>query len=448
MKARFNQSEFSKLHFQRAKPAQPANRQPTEETNMTTRENSIVFKPGRIGNIELKNRLVRSATYENAANQDGTVSEKLIEIYRNLAQGGVGLIVTGIAGTYPKALAPHLMMGIYDDAFIPGLKKIPQAVKESDEDCKVMIQLHHPGRQVSDPEAASKVASYLPQAYLAYVERHPEIMEGQEEPAHKIEPVAPSAVFDSFFERTPPALTPAEIDDIIETYAEGIRRAREAGFDGVQLHAAHGWLLSSFLSPHTNQREDAYGGSTENRARIITDIYKRARKKVGDDYPVLINLNTTDFLSEGLKIEDALKVAMLLDKLGFAAIETSGGMWEALTRSQEDLGWPPVFLPESWTKINSIDKEAYFLPAAKAFKEKIDIPVILVGGIKSFSKIEEILESGGSDFVSMSRPLIRQPDLPNLWLSGTGKNTADCVSCNGCMPAGSEPLRCRAFQGS
>jgi 2,4-dienoyl-CoA reductase-like NADH-dependent reductase (Old Yellow Enzyme family) len=411
---------------------------------MTNRENSIVFKPGRIGNVELKNRLVRSATYENAANEDATVSEKLIEIYRELAKGGVGLIVTGIAGTYSKALAPHRMMGIYDDAFVPGLKKITQAVKEADRDCRVMIQLHHPGRQIRDPDAALKLGSYFPQAFLAYLERHPEIMKGQKEPAHKIEPVAPSAVFDSFFKRTPPALTLEEIDDIIEAYAEGIRRAREAGFDGVQLHAAHGWLLSSFLSPHTNKREDQYGGSTENRARIIADIYKRARKKVGDNFPILIKMNTTDFLPDGLDINESLEIAMLLDKLGLAAVETSGGMWEALTRGQEELGWPPVFLPESWTKINSVDKEAYFLPAARAIKEKINIPVILVGGIKSFNKIEEILESGSSDFVSMSRPLIRQPDLPNLWLSGTGKNTAECVSCNACIPAGSEPLKCRA----
>jgi 2,4-dienoyl-CoA reductase-like NADH-dependent reductase (Old Yellow Enzyme family) len=413
---------------------------------MTTRENSIVFKPGRIGNIELKNRLVRSATYENAANEDGTVSEKLIEIYRELAGGGVGLIITGIAGTYTKALAPHRMMGIYDDAFVPGLKKITQAVKAADRDCRVMIQLHHPGRQVRDYQAPSRLLSYLPKAFLAYLERHPELIQDQEEPGREIEPVAPSAVFDSFFERTPPALTLEEIDAIIDAYAEGIRRAREAGFDGVQLHAAHGWLLSSFLSPHTNQREDQYGGSTENRTRIITEIYERAGKKVGDDFPILIKMNTTDFLPQGLNIEEALKVANVLNKIGFAAIETSGGMWEALTRSQEDLGWPPVFLPESWTKINSIDKEAYFLPAARAFKEKVDIPVILVGGIKSFSKIEEILESGSSDFVSMSRPLIRQPDLPNLWLSGTGKDTAECVSCNGCIPAGSEPLKCRAAQ--
>ena len=415
---------------------------------MTTRKDSIVFKSGRIGNVELKNRLVRSATYENSANEDGTVSEKLVEIYRELADGGAGLIVTGIAGTYPKALAPHRMMGIYDDAFIPGLKKIPQAVREADRDCRVMIQLHHPGRQVTDPEAASKFVSFLPQAFLAYLERHPEIMQGQAEPAHIIEPVAPSAVFDSFFERTPPALTLEEIDDIIDAYAEGIRRAREAGFDGVQLHAAHGWLLSSFLSPHTNQREDHYGGSTENRVRIIADIYERARKKVGDDYPILIKMNTTDFLIDGLDINESIEVALILEKLGFAAIETSGGMWEALTRGQDDLGWPPVFLPESRTKINSVDKEAYFLPAAKAFKEKIDIPVILVGGIKSFSKIEKIIESGNSDFVSMSRPLIRQPDLPNLWLSGTGKDTAECVSCNGCIPAGFEPLKCRAVHGS
>jgi len=415
---------------------------------MSNRKNSIVFKPGQIGNIELKNRLVRSATYENAANEDGTVSEKLVEIYRDLSRGGVGLIVTGATGTYPKALFPHLMMGIYDDRFIPGLKKIPQAVKAADERCKIMLQLHHPGRQVRDSKTQKKIVSYRPEALQVYLSKHPEILKNVKEPDHTIEPVAPSAVFDPLFERTPQALTLEKIDDIIEAYAEGARRAREAGFDGVQVHAAHGWLLSSFISPHTNQRQDIYGGSTENRARIITDIYNRARKKVGQDYPFIMKMNTTDCLDTGLDIKEVLKLAELLEKTGFAAIETSGGMWECLTRSRKDLGFPPVFIPEARTKINSPDQEAYFLPAAQALKKKIDIPIILVGGNKSFSKIEEILESGGSDFVSMSRPLVRQPDLPNLWLSGKGKDNVECIFCNGCLPAGSEPLTCTAVKGS
>ena len=145
-----------------------------------------------------------------------------------------------------------------------------------------------------------------------------------------------------------------------------------------------------------------------------------------------------------MDIKEATKAAEIMEKIGFAAIETSGGMWEAVTRGHEELGWPPVILPEARTEIRTKDQEAYFLPAAKALKETIDCPIMLVGGLKSFDRIEHILESGSADFVSLSRPLIRQPDLPNLWLSGTGPNRADCISCNACLAIGAEPIRCRA----
>jgi 2,4-dienoyl-CoA reductase-like NADH-dependent reductase (Old Yellow Enzyme family) len=258
-----------------------------------------------------------------------------------------------------------------------------------------------------------------------------------------VEPTAPSAVYDAIFDRTPRALTVEEIEEIIESFAEGVRRAQEAGFDGVQLHAAHGYLLSSFLSPRTNRREDQYGGSIENRTRIIKGIYQRARRKVGDRFPILIKMNTTDFLPGGMDLNEAVRVAKMLSEVGFAAIETSGGMWEALTRKKEELGWLPVLLPESRTGIKDQDQEAYFLPGAKALKEKTNATVILVGGLKSFSKIEEVLTSKGADFVSVSRPLIRQPDLPILWQSGEGPDKAECISCNACLPTGSARLACR-----
>jgi len=414
---------------------------------MKTRGNSIVFSPGRISNMELKNRLVRSATYENAATEKGEVSDTLVGLYETLARGGVGMIITGIVGVYPKALAPPLMMGIYDDSFIPGLKKIPRVVRDADSDCKVIIQLHHPGRQVIDPEEIAKFLPYLPQAFISYIQRHPEIMQSQEELPHVVEPTAPSPVFDASFERTPRALTAEEIDEIINAYAEGICRGQEAEFDGVQIHCAHGYLLSSFLSPRTNKREDRYGGSTENRTRIVKHIYERARKKVGEDFPILIKMNTTDFLPDGIDLEEAIRIGEILSGIGFDGIETSGGMWEAVTRSQEELGWLPVILPESRTGIKTKDQEAYFLPGAKALKAQTNTTIILVGGLRSFDKIENILESGNSDFVSLSRPLIRQPDLPNLWFSGSGKNRAECISCNACLPIGTKPLKCRAKKG-
>jgi 2,4-dienoyl-CoA reductase-like NADH-dependent reductase (Old Yellow Enzyme family) len=411
---------------------------------MIQRKESIVFRPGRIGNIELKNRLVRSATYDNAATAEGRATEKMIEIYRTLARGGIGLIITGIVGVYKKAVAPHLILGNYDDSYIPELKKISQAVHEADGDCKIMAQLHHPGRQVIHPEDLMKFLPYLPKVYMSYIEQHPEALQSQDQPTKRIEPTAPSAVYDNLFDRTPRELAIKEINEIIDAYVEGIRRVQEAGFDGVQLHAAHGYLLSSFLSPHTNKRDDQYGGSAENRTRIIAEIYKRSRKKVGENFPIIIKFNTMDFLPDGIDIVEAAKVGKILSKIGFDAIETSGGMWEALTHVQEQMGWTPVLLPESRTEIRSKDQEGYFLAGATALKDEINNPIILVGGLRSFDKIEEILESGNADFISLSRPLIRQPDLPNLWLSGSGKNKAECISCNGCLPIGAEVTRCRA----
>jgi len=411
---------------------------------MFIRKNSIVFTPSRIGQLDIKNRLVRSATYENAATINGEVSDFLVDLYRTLAKGGVGLIITGIAGVCSKARPRHFLVRADDDSFIPGLKRIPEAVRTVAPDCKVMLQLYHPGRQVVNPDDASKLLPFRPPALTAYIQKHPEILAPPEETPHVPEPVAPSAVYDAIFDRTPRALARYEIDEIIEDFAESVRRAQEAGFDGVQLHAAHGWLLSLFLSPRTNQRNDQYGGSTENRMRIVKDIYQSARKKVGDRFPIQIKINTTEFLPGGTDLNETVSLGKLLSEAGFAAIEASGGMWESLTRNQEELGWAPVLLPESRTGIKTQDQEAYFLPGAKALKEMTNATVILVGGLRSFSKIEEVLNTKAADFVSMSRPLIRQPDLPNLWRSGEGQDKAECISCNACLPVGSARLACRA----
>ncbi len=154
-------------------------------------------------------------------------------------------------------------------------------------------------------------------------------------------------------------------------------------------------------------------------------------------------MNTTDFLLDGMDLAEAIRVGRALSKVGFAAIEASGGMWEAATRKQEELGWPPVILPEARTGIKTQEQEAYFLQGAKALKEQTETTIILVGGLRSFSKIEEVLTSKVADFVSISRPLIRQPNLPNLWRSEEGPDKAECVSCNACLPIGSVRIACR-----
>jgi len=287
---------------------------------METRENSIVFKPGKIGNIELKNRLVRSATFESAASGNGEVTEDLVGIHRVLAEGGVGLIITGIMGVAEKAITPG-QARIDDDSFINGLKKIPEAVRRVGNDCKIIVQLNHPGRQIPDPEKRELFIKYLPPAWIKLMSEQPPAGETSQEPHPEIEPVAPSPIFDELLQRIPRALSLEEVEELIDSFAAGIRRVQESGFDGVQLHAAHGWFLSSFLSPHTNHRQDKYGGSTENRVRIVTEIYERARKLVGDDFPILIKMNTTDFFPDGTDLEEAVKVSKLLSKTGFAALK-------------------------------------------------------------------------------------------------------------------------------
>jgi len=369
----------------------------------------LAFEPKEIGGMVIKNRLVRSATHEGMASEDGSVTDELVELYKTLAEGGVGLIITGYAYVQPGGKAVPYQKGIDRDELIPGLRRIAETVHEHGDGCKVAMQLAHCGRQ----------SFFLENT------------------------IAPSAVFETVVNIMPREMTIEEIEETIEAFAKAARRAKEAGFDAVQLHAAHGYLLSEFLSPYTNRRTDEYGGSTENRIKIVEDIYKRIMENVGKDFPILIKMNVDDFLESGINLNESKKIAERLSKMGFAAIETSGGMWEVVTRSKEELGWKPAMLPESRINIRSKDKEAYHLPYAREIRKVIDVPLIMVGGIRSFDVIEKILAEGSADFVALSRPLIRQPDLPNRWLKGIGGLTADCISCNGCvgsLMAGS--LRC------
>ena len=410
-------------------------------------EKDIVFTPYKIKGLELKNRIVRSATYENAATEDGEVTDDLVAMYRKLGQGGAGLIITGLATVMPEYHFPHRAMRIDDDRFIPGLSGIAKSVQELENGCKIMLQLNLPGRQLLTEADGPKAMAYLPPALLKIMmEAVPEDGTPETEPSEPANPVpspvAPSALKDHFFDRIPRELTADEIKRIATAYAEGALRTKKAGFDGVQIHAAHGWLLSSFLSPHTNQRKDQYGGSTENRLRIISEIMEQARVLVGEHFPILIKINTTDFIPDGTDVSEAINVCRLLEKMGFDAIELSGGMWEALVRGKEELGFHPYLLPESRTGINRKSQEAYFYTAASEIRKHVSLPLILVGGMKSINKCKEVLASGNVDFVSMSRALIRQPDLPRLWETGMSE-TADCISCNACVVGGDEMTNCR-----
>jgi 2,4-dienoyl-CoA reductase-like NADH-dependent reductase (Old Yellow Enzyme family) len=212
------------------------------------------------------------------------------------------------------------------------------------------------------------------------------------------------------------------IQQVVAAFGAAAKRAQKAGFDGVQIHAAHEYLYTQFLSPVFNRRNDAYGGSVENRARIVLETLDAMRAAVGDDFPILIKMNCQDFLDGGLTLEDSLKIADMLQNKGIDAIELSGG-----TRMSGDLG--PVR-----PGISSKEKEAYFRKEAKSFKEMLKIPLILVGGIRSMEMAEQLLDQGLADYISMCRPFIREPGLVKRWASGD-RRKATCISDTQCRDA-------------
>ena len=347
---------------------------------------SKMFKTSEINGMQLANRFVRSATWEGMAADDGAATPKLTELMADLASGGVGLIISGYTYVSPEGQAGPWQLGVYKDELMPGLTDMAKAVH--DNGGKIMMQLVHAGLSTSSD------------------------LTGQE-------PIGPSPLQDP---DVPPGVEMSETDiaRVVAAFAAGAKRAQSAGFDGVQIHGAHGYLLSQFLSPFFNRRQDQYGGSIENRARIVLEVLRSVRSTVGNDYPVLIKMNCQDFLENGLSLEDSVQTAAMLEKEGIDAIEISGG-----TPRSGKLGAARV-------GIKSEEKEAYFQNEARAFRDNVNVPLILVGGNRSFQVAESIVNEGIADYISMCRPFIREPDLINRWKSGDLAR-ATCVSDNMCF---------------
>jgi 2,4-dienoyl-CoA reductase-like NADH-dependent reductase (Old Yellow Enzyme family) len=211
------------------------------------------------------------------------------------------------------------------------------------------------------------------------------------------------------------------VADLTAAFAEGAARAKQAGFDGVQIHAAHAYLLSQFLSPAFNRRQDQYGGDVLNRSRVLMEVYRAIRTAVGADYPVLIKLNCQDFIENGLTLEDSLQIGRMLSEAGIDAIELSGGV----VTDGETWSFP------SRPAQPSVPVEPYYLNEAQAFKKAIDVPLILVGGIRSLDVSESLVKAGTTDYIALCRPLIMEPDLINRWKSGDSRKTK-CKSDNKC----------------
>ncbi|MDM8556561.1 NADH:flavin oxidoreductase [Desulfococcaceae bacterium HSG7] len=351
-----------------------------------------LFDSTTINNMTLQNRLVRSATWEGMCEQDGRPTEKAVQWYRDLAQGGVGLIISGYTFVRPEGKGLPGKMGIHTDAFAGDYEKLTQAVHDASG--KVALQIVHVGGQ-TDAKTAGR------------------------------QPLAPSAIKADQFPEMPAELSKDEISDIVTAFGEGARRAKEWGFDAVQLHGAHGFLINQFLSPLTNCRTDEYGGSLENRCRFLFEVYEKVRETTGADYPVLIKLNASDNLDGGLEIDDAVYAAQKLAEAGIDAIEVSAG-----TPASGDKG--PVR-----NKITKPEREAYNLDLACKIKSAVGCPVMVVGGFRSYDIAEKVVKDDGMDYISMSRPLIREPGLPDRWMKGE-RDSAKCISCNSCFTPGLE----------
>jgi len=356
------------------------------------RKNFRLFRKGVIAGLRLPNRLVRSATWDPAILHRRKMVPEVLELYGKLAEGGVGLIITGDFSVIPRGMFDGRLpfdSYTYSDVRISGFSDLVDAVRSRSSSCRIIAQI-----------------------------------------SGDAGPVGPSDASDPFHPTPIRALTKAEIEAMVERFSESIEGVRDDGFDGVQLHAAHGGLLSRFLSPYSNRRTDHYGGSTYNRVMIISRIVSRARERVGP-FPILIKLNCTDYLEGGIEADGFPELARAVVAAGVDAVEVSGGMRDCLIRGESELGFKPVPSPESHTRIRNPKKQSYFREFVKGID--LPIPLILCGGNRNVHRVEEILEDGHADFISMCRPLLCEPGLPRRWLEGQGPAEAACIACNSCI---------------
>ena len=349
---------------------------------------SILFTSGTIGKLQLPNRLVRSATAEFMADADGRTRSQLKVLYRELVRGGVGLIITGHMYVHPGGKANPEMTGIYSDELLPGLAELAQTVH--DEGGHVVAQINHGGMQCSR-----------------------QVVQGT---------IAPSAVEVDFLKQPAREMTVGEIEMVIAAFAQAARRAKAAGFDGVQIHAAHGYLVNQFLSPFVNKRTDEWGGDLQGRMRFLREVCRAVREQVGPDYPLLTKLGLVDMVEGGLTLAEGLQVVAALESMGLDAVEISAGIGGRKSSSVRD-------------GIRTEADEGYFRPWARDARQVTRLPIILVGGFRSLRVMEDVLAAREADFVSMCRPLICEPDLPNRMRLGLQERSS-CISANRCWPEG------------
>lgn len=354
---------------------------------------SSLFQPITIDGVEIRNRFLRSATWDRTGTDDGEVTDASVRIIEGLARGGVGLIVTGYAYVSEQGKAAVRQLGISHDRHVQGLSRLAKAAH--DHGAKIAVQIAHGGANLGLLGRTGRVA-----LAPSWIEGHPQ--------AHR-------------------EATSEEVYQIVHDFAAAAARGREAGFDAVQLHGAHGYLLSQFLSPRTNRRTDEWGGSPERRRRFAVEVVRCVRCAVGEGFPVWMKMGVRDYSDDGLVLAEGLEALRTLVAEGLSAVEISSGFGARSARTARP----------------GDEEDPYFRAESAAAKHAVGIPVMLVGGIRSLGMAEDILGSGHADMISLCRPLIREPDLIARWQRGDTA-PSKCISCNKCLAAGAkgEPLRC------
>jgi len=354
---------------------------------------SSLFEPYRVRNLVLRNRFMRSATTSYWADEEGVVRDAHVRLYRSLAEGGVGLIVKGHLYVADNGKAHQGMAGISGDRHIPMLRKLTDAVHG--EGGSIVAQINHAGV------------------------------------VHKPDRAGPSEYGEEGW--TAREMTVDEIEAAVKAYGDAAERAMQAGFDGVQIHGAHGYLVSQFLSRRVNRRTDGWGGSPENRMRFLVEVYDEVRGRVGNQ-PVLVKMNCDDFSPEGFTVEDSVGVAVAIAEKGIDLIEVSGGG----RGRQEELRDRARHSDPAYAEL------AFAGHASKIRDATRPTPMALVNGFRRLEIMQKAVDMGLTDVVSMSRPFIREPDLVKRLQHG--QQMVSCTRCDACSGSdvfGKTMLRCQ-----
>lgn len=355
-----------------------------------------LFERGKIGSLELKNRIVMPPMGCGFAEADGEASDEIIRYYEERAKGGCGLIITEITRVDDETgIGLTWQLGANQPKHVQGLKKLADAVHRHDS--KVFVQLHHPGRET------------------------PSRLIGRP-------PVAPSAIPDPVVQEMPHELTTEECEAMVKKFVTGAVICQMSGIDGVELHGAHGYLINQFLSPFSNKRTDKYGGDFEGRMRFITEIIMGIKQVCGPHYPIAVRISGDEFVDGGLSLEDSVQIAQYLEKLGIAALDVSCGVYAS--------GWSivePYYLDEGWKK-----------HLAATIKQSVSIPVIAVNTVKHPAFAESLLAEGVSDFVSVGRGHLCDPEFGNKAAAGQDDLIRTCIGCLYCFQTINQgkPLAC------